>query len=180
MLKLSCTLGMTVKSICRLSPGYGPLVWIGLIWSLLGSGVGVVHCADGTCLNCLTDYVWLIILFMAEIAMSSMNLLYRTWIPCWGSLLTWQAAVRGKKYCPCSLTSHPWPHRSHWSLILGLRLIFLLCGLGNNWMNLELEVGGVIAKLQVLGLPSGQLCPPCCSPLLTLNPSPMDLCHLFW
>ena len=47
-------------------------------------------------------------------------------------------------------------------------------------MNLELEVGGVIAKLQVLGLPSGQLCPPCCSPVLTLNPSPMDLCHLFW
>ena len=46
-------------------------------------------------------------------------------------------------------------------------------------MNLELEVGGVIAKLQVLGLPSGQLCPPCCSPLLTLNPSPMDPCHLF-
>ena len=47
-------------------------------------------------------------------------------------------------------------------------------------MNLALELGGVIAKLLVLGRPFGQLCPPRCFPLLPLNPSRMNPCHLFW
>lgn len=82
-LKFPGTLDMTVKLICQSSPGYIHLVWLGLIWGPLGwYSFGVVYCADGTCLT-----IWLILLFMPGITISSADHLHRASLLCsWMSL----------------------------------------------------------------------------------------------
>ena len=149
---------------------------MGLIWGPLGRlvlGLFIVQMVQ-------VSAIPLIKLFLPEVTMTASNQLYRDshldWVPWWASQMAWQTAV--------GEVSIVHDHQLTTRGLLGLyQSPFFFSALSNSsfeqarkyWIDLPLEVWGIVAKLLVLGLPFQHLLPPHYSPLLSLCPSLVTL-----